>query len=70
MIVCKECKSENIQTVYWVRINSQEIVEMALSETQDKQDNWCPDCEEHCELVLVPTLNDIKESDNLEYSEL
>lgn len=50
MTVCKECGSDKVQTLYWVAINTENILGMALSETQDKQDNWCPNCELNCEV--------------------
>ena len=51
MTVCEECGSDKVQTVMWVFINSEEIGDLANSQSQDDQDNWCSDCSEHCSLI-------------------
>lgn len=48
---CKKCGSEKIQTVMWVECNTHKVHGLACSEGADEQDNWCPDCKEHCKII-------------------
>jgi len=48
MIVCDKCGCNKVQTVTWVEINTKIVHGLACSQTDDEQDNWCPDCKAHC----------------------
>lgn len=43
--VCKNCGGHNVQTKYWVDLNTNQIVGN-VSDGED-QDNYCPDCDGH-----------------------
>jgi len=49
MYKCKKCGSENIQIKMWVGANSN-VPEDGVSDGET-EDNWCPDCDSHCEIV-------------------
>lgn len=43
-LVCSTCGSSNIQTLAWVDVNTDEVMDSGPGDTQD---NWCCDCEDH-----------------------
>ena len=46
-LVCSNCKGTNVHTLAWVDANTNEY----RSEfSQESQDQWCEDCQEHFEL--------------------
>ena len=47
---CKKCGCTKVQTKMWVELNTNKIIDGADSQGEDIQDNWCPDCEEHCKI--------------------
>ena len=51
MIVCEECGCDKVQTVMWVEINTNTIIDGANSNGEDDQDNWCPNCNAHCSIT-------------------
>lgn len=51
MTVCVACGCEKVQTVTWVEINTDVVHGGANSDSQDDQDNWCPNCNSHCGLM-------------------
>ena len=51
ILVCKICECEEVETKEWVQINSGK--DMGKIDSHDIEDNWCPECEEHCELKEV-----------------
>ena len=46
---CENCGSTKVQRKEWVEINSGK----SMGEVSDgeNRDNWCPDCETHCEII-------------------
>lgn len=50
MYKCKKCNSTKIQTKQWVELNTGKNIDSA-SLSNDTADQWCPECEEHCEIV-------------------
>jgi hypothetical protein len=54
MIVCKECKSIRVQHREWVEINTGEPYGHCDEGEGDKEFYFCPDCDEHCELIEIP----------------
>lgn len=42
--ICEECGSNKVQQMMWVEINTNEVVSEGPG---DKEDNWCPQCEDH-----------------------
>ena len=48
--VCKICGCAEVQRKEWVEINSRKICD-PCSEQDIKEDNWCPKCEEHVEII-------------------
>lgn len=42
---CKNCKSEKVQSLQWVTINTGES--LGLEDDADIKTHWCPDCETH-----------------------
>jgi hypothetical protein len=53
MTVCKECGCDKVQTIMWVEVNTAEVHDLAFSQGEDYQDNWCPNCDSNCELADV-----------------
>lgn len=48
---CKECSCETVQSKMWVEVNTNKVCDGADSMGVDKQDNWCPDCKDHCNII-------------------
>jgi len=46
VFVCSECGSKKVQAKAWVNLNNNKI-DFSLSESGDKEDYWCEDCEDH-----------------------
>ena len=46
--LCSKCGSENVQSIFWVDLNTNEI--QGGAGANDIQDNWCSDCEEHIKI--------------------
>ena len=65
MTVCEECGCTKVQTKTWVGINSGAVYEPAGSGGEQMEDNWCPDCGEHCMI----TSKEIFDSRNKEEEE-
>jgi hypothetical protein len=38
----------NIETKTWVNVNTKVVGALADSMSDDSEDNWCEDCENHC----------------------
>lgn len=53
IIVCKLCECEEVEQKTWVEINSGKTKGKVGSDESIPEDNWCPECEEHCELKEV-----------------
>ncbi len=51
MSKCKECGCTKVQTKMWVEVNTDKVIDKVGSEKGDVEDNWCPDCTEHCEII-------------------
>jgi len=51
MIVCKECGCENVQSKEWVEVNTGKNCGFVEDGSSDKQNNWCPDCDENVDFV-------------------
>lgn len=50
ILVCPNCKSDNVQVMMWVNANTNEVIDSAADEgTED----WCDDCRTHVKLDLV-----------------
>ncbi|HPC10137.1 MAG TPA: hypothetical protein PLN85_03600 [archaeon] len=49
ILVCSECGSEDIEVKTWVNPNTNEIGDVVSNE---EEDCWCNDCQEHCTLKL------------------
>jgi hypothetical protein len=47
-LVCEECGSDNIQTLMWVGVNTNEVGDSGPGETND---NWCNECESHVDFI-------------------
>lgn len=45
-LVCEECGSDQIQTLCWVRVATQEVMSGGYGEFED---NWCEACNCHTE---------------------
>jgi hypothetical protein len=48
---CADCGSINVQKMAWVRPNEDFKFLDFCSEDDEEGDNWCDDCEEHCDLI-------------------
>jgi hypothetical protein len=44
---CTKCNSKNVESKYWVNINTFKIKDMV---DDDSDQNWCADCEEMVEI--------------------
>ena len=42
---CKECNSTNVESKFWVNLNTFKIIA-----DDDSDQNWCQDCEEMVEI--------------------
>ncbi len=51
ILVCKECKSEEVELKTWVNPNTNEIGDIVSA---DVCDTWCRHCMKHVELVTKP----------------
>ena len=51
MWVCSDCGSINVQTKKWVNLNDETIGDDCSDGEPD--DNWCIDCESHCDVSFV-----------------
>lgn len=51
MTICRECGSENVQSKFWVEVNTEIVKEQ--TEGSCAEDNFCPDCEQHPETIEV-----------------
>lgn len=58
IIVCEDCGSTKVQGTFWVEYNTHKVIHGCNSSGEQDQDNWCPDCNEHCSI----TSQDIYES--------
>lgn len=47
-IVCDQCGSANVEILMWVNPNTHEIGDDSIEE---REGNWCKECEENVELV-------------------
>lgn len=56
---CRDCKSVNVQGKAWVGLNDGEV-NWSLSESNDKEDHWCSNCSDHCDVIR----EDIDTEDN------
>ena len=45
---CEKCGGDNVQVKAWVNPNTNEIIETMSDEVEDC---WCEDCEEHIEII-------------------
>lgn len=54
ILVCEQCGSKKIQTLAWVDANTNKYVGEFSNE---KQDNWCENCEEHVYFTTEETYN-------------
>jgi hypothetical protein len=48
---CTNCGSTNVQKMAWVRPNEDFKFLDFCSDDDEDGDNWCDDCEEHCDLL-------------------
>jgi hypothetical protein len=51
ILVCPNCKSDNVQVKMWVKANTNEIVDSAS--ISGEEDDWCEDCQSGQTLSLV-----------------
>jgi hypothetical protein len=71
MYKCSKCGSYRVQSRAWVNPNmnlkflcdldSSDNLDFSLSEENREDDNYCLDCEEHCELTAIEEINPIDE---------
>ena len=52
--LCKTCKSENVQAQAWVNLNDHTKIDFSLSENTEPFSYWCPACDEHVSVDIVP----------------
>ena len=52
LIVCKECKSENIEVKVWYNLNTDRASIEYLNNIED-EDTWCCECQEHTGIETV-----------------
>ena len=45
---CSECGSDNVETRQWLNLKT----DRAESISNDVEDNWCNECQEHVELLI------------------
>ena len=45
---CKQCDSTNVETKYWVNLNTFKISDMVSD--GEPEDNWCIECQQHVEV--------------------
>jgi len=51
VLVCPNCKSDNVHVKMWVNPNTNEVIDSASDGEED--DEWCDDCREHYKLNTV-----------------
>lgn len=49
--ICANCGSDKVQTKMWVEINTNEVKD--VTSDGESEDNWCPDCETHCDINTI-----------------
>ncbi len=48
---CKKCNNDKVQSTFWAEMNTNIVIDGCNSQGEDIQDNWCPNCDEHCEII-------------------
>lgn len=50
-MICAQCGSDEVQERLWVYVNNGKL---AGDATGDKEDQWCPICNEHVDIIPKP----------------
>ena len=50
-LVCEECGSDKVQGTFWTEYNTHKVIDGCNSQGENDQDNWCPNCNEHCSIT-------------------
>ena len=56
--VCEECGSDNIETLMWVGVNTNEVGDAGCGQTND---NWCNKCKSHVDFINEEEFLELKE---------
>lgn len=51
-LVCSKCSGSKIQIKAWVDANTYEVIDVM---TEDQEDTWCEDCQEHNGVTSIDT---------------
>ena len=49
-VVCEQCGGTNLEQMCWCDPNTGKVTDNSHSD--DKQDRWCNDCEEHVHFIF------------------
>lgn len=51
MYVCQKCGSDKVQVKEWVEVNSGQNMGAVDGSGNEPEDNWCPECDDHCIII-------------------